>query len=173
MGMINNQTLKQFQKELGSKNPTPGGGVVAALSGAFSASLVEMVCNLTIGKEKYEKSQKDIIKIRKDVIEYKEKLTKLAEDDKSAYDKVMKAYLIDKNSAVRKEQIKKALKYAIEVPLEVRKISQELEKLAYKISKIGNKNALSDAKTAIYLAHASGKSALENIKINKISLSRL
>ena len=71
------------------------------------------------------------------------------------------------------EAIKKALKYAIEVPFEVRKLSQAVEKLAYRVSKIGNKNALSDAKIAVHFAHASGKSALENIKTNKESLKKM
>lgn len=166
--MINSQTLKEFQKELSSKKPTPASGVVSALSGAFAASLIEMVCNLTLEKEGYKKVKKDVIKIHKDAIELKKRLTNLAEEDKKAYDKVILAY-----RKKDKEQIKKALKYAIEVPFEVRKISQDLEKLAFRISKIGNKNTLSDAKTAIYLAHAASKSALENIKINKLGLSKL
>lgn len=166
--MINTKTLKQFQIELGSKNPTPGGGVMAALAGSFAASLIEMVCNLSIGKEKYFKNEKDLIKIHKDSLELKKKLTNLAEEDKKAFDKVMVAY-----RSKDKTSIKKALKYAIDVPMEVRKISQDLEKLAYKVSKIGNKNAISDAKTAIYLAHAASKSALENIKINKQALVKL
>src|SRR3989339_1484122 len=127
MGVINSKTLKQFQKELGSKNPTPGGGVVAALSGAFAASLIEMVCNLTLGKEKYEKNKKDVIKIHKDVLELKEKLTKLAEEDKKAYDKVLIAYRLQPENKKRKQEIIKALRYAIAVPMEVRKISQEVE----------------------------------------------
>ena len=163
-----NKTLKQFQLELGSKNPTPGGGVVAALAGSFAGSLIEMVCNLTIDKKGYEKVQKAILKIFKDTTELKKKLTKLAEEDKKAFDKVMIAY-----KSKNKEKIKKSLKYAIEVPFEVRKISQELEKIAYRVSKIGNKNALSDARTAIYLARAASKSALENIKINKQALVKL
>lgn len=163
-----NKTLKQFQKELGSKNPTPGGGVVAALAGSFAASLIEMVCNLTIDKKGYEKVQKDILKFHKDAIELKKKLSNLAEEDKKAYDKVVKAY-----KSKNKINIKKSLKYAIEVPMEVRKLSQDLEKLAFRVSKIGNRNAFSDAKTAIYLAHAASKSALENIKINKVALAKL
>jgi len=67
--MINSQTLQKFQKDLGSKSPTPGGGVVSALTASFATSLVEMVCNLTIDKKGYEKVQKDIIKFRKDAIE--------------------------------------------------------------------------------------------------------
>ncbi len=171
--MIQSKTLAQFQKELGSKSATPGGGVVAALAGGFAASLVEMVCNLTLGKKGYEKVQKDVIKIHKNALEIKRKFDKLAEEDKKAFDKVMKAYKGGPHKAKNKEQIKKSLKYAIEVPLQVRKLAGETEKLAIHIGKIGNKNAHSDAKTAVHLAQASAKSALENIKINKQSLASL
>lgn len=170
---LKKQTLDEFQRELGSKSPTPGGGVVAALAGAFAASLIEMVANLTLGRKGYETKEKILLKILKDTGEIKKRLNVLADEDAAAYTKVMAAYKIDKENPKRKEAIKKALKYAIEVPFEVRKLSQALEKTGFKISKIGNKNALSDAKTAIHLAHAAGKSALENIKINKVSLKKL
>jgi formiminotetrahydrofolate cyclodeaminase len=165
---ISRQTIEQFQKELSSKNPTPGGGVVAGLSAQFAASLIEMVCNLTIGKKGYEKVGKIAIKLRKDASEIKTRLAKLTEEDARAFDSVMKAY-----KSKDKPKIKKALKYAIEVPMEVRHLSQELEKIGYRVSKIGNKNAVSDAKTAIHLAHAASKSALENVSINKKALAKL
>ena len=57
--------------------------------------------------------------------------------------------------------------------MEVRKLSQRLEEIGYKVSKIGNKNAVSDAKTAVYLARAASKSALENVVINKKALAAL
>lgn len=171
--MINKQTIEKFQKELSSKSPTPGGGVIAALTGSFAASLIEMVCNLTIGKKGYENVQKSIIKIHKESIELKNRLSKLAEEDKVAYDKVVAAYKTNKESTKRKDIIKKALRYAIEVPMEVRKLANQVEALGYKVSKIGNKNARSDGKTAVYLAHAASKSALENIKINKLALKKL
>lgn len=173
MHMLHKQTLEQFQKELSSKNPTPGGGVVAALAASFAASLIEMVVNLTMGKKGYENKEKILIKIAKDTGEIKKRLTVLAEDDAKAYQKVMEAYKIAKETPGRTSAIRKALKYAIEVPLEVRKLSHELEELGYRASKVGNKNASSDARTAIHLARAAGKSALENIKINKASLSKL
>ncbi len=170
---INKQTIEKFQKELGSKNPTPGGGVVAALSGQLAASLVEMVCNLTIGKEGYEKVQAETIRIHKNAIEIKKRLGDLAEEDSKAFQKVMESYRIDKGNLKRKEQIIKSLKYAIAVPLEVRKLTQELKILAEKTAKIGNKNTASDAKTAIYLSEAAGKAAQENVKINKDALARI
>lgn len=170
---IKNQKLESFLKDLSSKNPTPGGGVVAALSGVIAASLIEMVGNLTVGKKGYESKEGAIRKILKDTEETKKKLLKLLDEDTKAFEKVMEAYRMEKENPSRKEKIKKALNYAIDVPMEVRKLSKDLESYAVKISKIGNKNALSDAATAIHLSQAAQKSALENIKINKESLKSL
>lgn len=170
---VGKQSIEKFQKELSSKNPTPGGGVVAGLSAQFAASLIEMVCNLTIDKKGYEKVSKVAMKLRKDASGLKAKLAKLTEEDAAAYKKVMLAYKLDKKNPKRKEAIKKALKHAIEVPMEVRKLAQEIEKIGYRASKIGNKNAVSDAKTAVHLAHAASKSALENVVINKKALAKL
>ncbi|MBP1649290.1 MAG: methenyltetrahydrofolate cyclohydrolase, partial [Bacteroidetes bacterium] len=49
--MASKQTLRMFLDELASSSPAPGGGSVAALSGALGAALTSMVCNLTIGKK--------------------------------------------------------------------------------------------------------------------------
>lgn len=160
--MINRQTIEQFQKELSSKSPTPGGGVVAALAAQFSASLIEMVCNLTKGD--------GLLGIEHRAREIKKRLVRLADEDARAFQKVMEAYRKKPRS---KSMIVKTLKYAIEVPMEVKKLSKELEILGAKTAKAGNKNAVSDAKAAVHLAHAAGKAAQENIKINKVSLAAL
>lgn len=171
--MIKNKTVKSLLDDLSSKSPTPGGGVVAALAGQFAASLVQMVCNLTYGKKGYEKVENDLMKYQKRVSEIEKRLERLANDDAKAYEKVMQAFKIDKSDKERTKEIKKALIYATDVPLEVRKLSQELEKIAVKVGKIGNKNAASDAKTAFHLAQAAAKSALENVKINKEALKKI
>ena len=49
-GGVNEQTIGSWLEELGSSAPAPGGGAAAALEVAMGAALVEMVCNLTIGK---------------------------------------------------------------------------------------------------------------------------
>lgn len=170
---IKSQKLESFLKDLSSKNPTPGGGVVAALSGVIAASLIEMVGNLTIGKKGYENNQGAVLKILKDVEQTKKKLLRLLEEDTKAFEKVMEAYRMDRQDPKRTEKIKKTLQYAIDVPMEVRKLSKDLEAMALKIGKIGNKNAISDANTALHLSQAAQKSALENIKINKDSLKSL
>ena len=124
-----------------------------------------MVCNLT----------KDdiLIATARRAREIKKRLEKLAEEDAKAFSRVMEAYRISKDDPKRNDLIKKALKYAIEVPLEVKKFAEELIKLAEHAGKVGNKNAHSDAKTAVHMAHAASRAAMENVKINKESLKKL
>lgn len=155
MNSIKNQKIEEFLEELASKSPTPGGGAVAALTGAISISLVEMVGNLTKNLKLNTGS------LRSDLL-------KLADEDVKAFDMVMAAYRSKSNS-----KIKKALIKAIEVPEKTMKLSKEVERLARIAVKKGNKNAISDAKTAIYLARAAQKGALENIEINKKFLTAL
>lgn len=158
--MIAKQTFEKFLEELGSKSPTPGGGAVAAVSGAMAASLVEMVCNLT--------KKEDLSATAKKARSLKQKFLKLADADVAAFDKVMVAY-----RSKDKTKIKKTLKGAMAVPQEVADLSKEVEKLAWIAAKRGNKNAYSDARTAIHLARASVASAMENVKINKKALASL
>lgn len=165
--MINLKTLKELQEEIGDKKSKLGGGVVSILTASFAASLIEMVCNLTLGKDGYEKVQKYIIKIHRDSLEFKKRLTKLADEDKALSLKISK--LLKSND---KDLLKKTIKNAIEVPMEVRKIAQDLEKLGFRVSKIGDKQSVSDSKTAIHLARAASKSALESVKVNKDRLKK-
>ena len=162
--MIKDQKIKNFLDDLSSSSPTPGGGATAALCGALSASLVEMVCNLTIGKKGYEGVESKMKEIKKSVVIEKEKLLLLADEDVKAFNEVMKAYKVKTKD--REQKIQKALKYATLVPLEVVQLSSKVSNHSEIVVKEGNKNTLSDAKSAKYLALAAIKSANENININ-------
>ncbi len=52
--------LVDFAAQTASAEPVPGGGSIAAVSGALSAALTEMVANLTIGKKKYEEFEAEM-----------------------------------------------------------------------------------------------------------------
>ncbi len=170
---IKEQKINDFLESVSAKTSTPGGGAVAALSGAMAAALIEMVCNLTIGKKGYEKMEKDIKILRYKAIKTKKGFLKSADRDVEAFNKVMEAYKIPKTDKSRMSKIQRALKYATEVPTQTAKLAVEIEKLAKRVAKIGNKNAISDAKTAGHLAKAAYSSAMENVKINKDTLARL
>ncbi|MEA3422976.1 MAG: cyclodeaminase/cyclohydrolase family protein, partial [Bacillota bacterium] len=66
--MLKDLGLKEFIAQTASKEPVPGGGSIAALSGAVSASLAQMVANLTIGKKKYIEVEEEM-KIAGDKLE--------------------------------------------------------------------------------------------------------
>lgn len=123
-----------------------------------ATSLIALTCDNTLSNEKYEKVKKTILKLHKDVLEFNKKLLILETD-------------YQKNDAKRIE--KDNLKKAINISLEVRKVAQSVEKIGYRLTKIGDKNMHADARTAIHLAHAASKSALENIKVVKSTLAKI
>lgn len=161
MNKIKDQKIEQFLERLASKNPTPGGGAVAALIGATAASLVVMVCKLT-------KEDSSVKRITNNANNLKSQLLNLADEDCEAFDEVVAAY-----KSKNKRKIKKAFQKAIMVPGDTKRLSKKVERLARVVIKRGNKNAESDAKTAVYLAVAAQKSAEENIKINKRAIDKL
>lgn len=159
---IRNQKIEEFLIELSSKKPTPGGGAVAALSGAMAASLVEMVCNLTKGEEFNNFGTLGLARA------LKTQLLELADKDSEAFDLVMEAY-----KSKDELKIKSALQKAIDIPAETKRLAHLVWELAGIAVEKGNKNAVSDARTARHLAEAAEKSADENIKINKEALGKL
>jgi methenyltetrahydrofolate cyclohydrolase len=166
--LIKNQKIEEFLDSVASKAPTPGGGAVAAVVGAMAASLVEMVCNLTIGKKNYLGVQDEITNIAERASELSGELLNLADRDSEAYEKVMAAY-----KTGDKGKIKGALLTAIEIPQKTAELCENVRELAEIAAKLGNKNAHSDAMSAEHLAFAGVQSAQENIEINKKALAKL
>lgn len=161
-------SVKLFLDNLASNEPVPGGGTAAAIVGAMAAALVEMVCNLTINKKKYVSFKRRATAIRGEAHAIRYRLMKLANDDSKAFLAVIKAYK-KKNIA----GIRKALKKAIEIPGMTIVACKRIEIMARELVKKGNKNAVSDAQTAIQLARAAAISARANVVLNKKALSRV
>jgi glutamate formiminotransferase/formiminotetrahydrofolate cyclodeaminase len=159
-----------FISDLASATPTPGGGSAAAYSGAMAAGLVSMVTRLSIGKKQYQDVEKELNKILERSESLRKDLEAAVEVDSAAYQKVMEAYKESKENPERKELIQAATLYAAEVPLEVARKSQEVLQLAITAAEIGNKNAITDAGTALNLAYAAIISAAYNVRVNLASL---
>jgi formiminotetrahydrofolate cyclodeaminase len=168
MNKIKDQKISKFLDGVASKSPTPGGGAVAAIAGAMAASLVEMVCALTIGKKGYEKHTKALEEDLKIAKKDTAVLLELADSDVSAFDSVMAAY-----KSKDKSKIGSSLKLAMDIPAKVVGYCMEIESIALELTKIGNKNAISDAQTAQALAKAAIAGATANVKINADALAKL
>ena len=172
--MIQNQSTQAFLNALSGKSPTPGGGSVAALNGALGAALVSMVCNVTIGKKKYADVEAEAQEILQSATVLQTQLTALVSDDAAAFDKVMAAFGLPKNTETEKrarsQAIQSAFKEATLVPLATVKACADVMRLGKRIAEIGNANAISDAGSGVLSAHAGLRSASLNVLINLGSL---
>jgi len=162
--------LRDFLEKLSSKEPAPGGGSASALAGATAASLGCMVANLTIGKKKYQDVEEEIKKIKEKLEEYRNKFLIEMEEDAKAFNKVIKALKLPKDTEeqkkVRKEKIQEATKEATLVPLQISKDALDVMELAESIAGKGYKMALSDAVIAVILAKDAVLGGIYNVKIN-------
>jgi len=173
-GYLVSMKLDSFLSELASSSPAPGGGSVAALSGAIGSALSSMVCNLTIGKEKYIKVQDEIKKVLNKSEQLRKKLTKLIDKDTQAFNDVIKAFKMPKETEkqieFRKKAIQEGYKTAAGVPLETAKLCEEILDLAKVIAEKGNQNSITDAAISAIMAKSGVDAAILNVKINLNSI---
>lgn len=166
---LNDWILGDFLKATASASPTPGGGSVAAVSAALGSGLVAMLANLSVGKKQCPEQEK----IQEILAESEKKMNQLLEEaqkDMEAYDQVMTAYGLPKETDLEKEErsekIQLALKNAAEAPLSAAKICLEVLQLAKEAARIGNPNVTSDAVAGGLLAEAAMQAILLNVTVN-------
>ncbi|SDY76172.1 cyclodeaminase/cyclohydrolase family protein [Tindallia californiensis] len=168
--MLADKSVKGFLQETASDAPVPGGGSIAAMSGATAAALTSMVSNLTIGKKKYEAVEETMKEIRDRVDAAREQLIDLIDKDADSFNGVMACFKMPKETeeekAARKEAIQQATKEAAQVPLEIAEKAMGLMKDIEVIVQSGNSNAVTDGAVAAMLARTAVLSALYNVKIN-------
>ncbi len=164
----------RFLGELASGDPTPGGGSAAAYAGAMAASLVAMVARVTLGKKKYAAVADQMQLILSQAENLRLRLEEAVTRDAQAFEGVMAAYRLPKESkteqAERALSIKQATVNAAEVPLQVCRDAVATLALALEAARSGNANAVSDAGSAGAMARASLTAAAMNVRINAAGL---
>ena len=172
--MIKDDSIQKFLDELAGSGSTPGGGSAAAVMGAMGAALVSMVCNLTIGKKNYAEVEAEMREVLGRSENLRHRLTGMINDDVAAFNQVMAAYGMPKNSdeekARRTAAIQEALKRATQVPLSCAKVSFEVMELAKRAAEKGNVNVVSDAGVAVLAACSALKSAALNVYVNTAAI---
>ena len=168
--MIENETVEAFLDQLASKSSTPGGGSAAGIMGAMGAALVSMVCNLTIGKEKYREVEAEMQSLLAAAEDLRRRLTELINTDVQAFDQVMSAHGMPRENDAQKAQrgaaIQTALKAATEVPLQCARACVQVIDLSRAAAAKGNANVISDAGVAVMAAFGGLRSAALNVHIN-------
>ena len=172
--MLNTKTVNEFLDELASDSPAPGGGSVAALSAALGAALISMVCRLTIGKKKYADVRDEMEAMLKRSEELRASFSELAEKDTEAFDSVMRAFAMPKETEEQKLRrtatIQEATKSATLVPLNVMQLCVEALSLTKTVAEKGNTNSISDAGVAALMLQAACSGAALNVRINLAAL---
>jgi formiminotetrahydrofolate cyclodeaminase len=174
MSDIGGRTIDAFLGALASDDPTPGGGAVAGLVGAAGAGLIEMVCSLTIGKAGYEEIDERMRAILAEAAAARTALLDLADRDATAFDGVMAAFKMPKDTdaqkAERSQAIQRGYESAAVVPLECAKAAAALMELAAEVTATGNAQASSDGSSAAQCLAAAVWCATYNVEINAAAL---
>ncbi|MBC8175407.1 MAG: glutamate formimidoyltransferase [Candidatus Marinimicrobia bacterium] len=159
-----------FNDELSSDSPAPGGGSVSALMGSLGGALVSMVASLTHSKKGMEELRPRMVEVGTLAQELKDKLAYLVDEDTRAFNNVMSAFRMKKKTDVekraRKEAIESATKKATQVPFQVADLCFNVLKIAEIVASEGNPNSVSDAGVASEAAFAGLKGARLNVLIN-------
>ncbi len=173
-GVIAGQPIAEFLDALASDDPTPGGGAVAALCGAAGAALVSMVCRLTIDKAGYEEAQNRVRAILPEADRARATFLELADRDASAFDGVMTAFRMPKDTdaerAARSQAIQVGYESAATTPLEIARLAASLLEPAREVTEIGNVNAASDGACGARALWTAVWSATDNVAINAAAL---
>ena len=164
------QRVIDFVAATASKEPTPGGGAIAALTAATGAALAEMVANLTFGKKGYEAVQTEMEELQAKAEAIRKRMLELSQADADVFNIFMNALGLPKNTdeekAARTAAIQQAYKDAAMVPFEIGELANQIFDLAELASRKGNQNLITEGIIAAINARAAVKSAFLNVRIN-------
>jgi glutamate formiminotransferase/formiminotetrahydrofolate cyclodeaminase len=162
--------LREFCNETLSDSPAPGGGSVAALMGALGASLGGMVANLSAGKRDWDDKLEYFSDWAVKAQQLKDELLSLVDEDTAAFNKVMDAFALPKESAeekaARSRAIQEATKYAAQIPLKVMETASKSYELLAEMADKGNPASISDVGVGALATRACIEGAALNVRIN-------
>lgn len=173
--LITNWTVREFISETASVAAVPGGGSVSALSGAQGAALLAMYCRLTIGRKKYSSVEGIMEKTLNEADGILEELLKLIDADTQAFEAVLVARKLPRNTEdeikKRDQAIQEAFKKASLTPLAVARHCLRLLQLIEQVCGLGNKGAITDIGVANLQAYTALVGASYNVLINLPSIT--
>ncbi|PYJ80099.1 MAG: glutamate formimidoyltransferase [Verrucomicrobia bacterium] len=166
--------LREFCNETLSDSPAPGGGSVAALMGALGVSLGGMVANLSAGKRGWDDKIEYFSDWAVKAQQLKDELLALVDEDTAAFNKVMDAFGLPKESAEEKSArsvaVEQATKYAAEIPLKVMEMASRSYELLSEMAEKGNPTSISDVGVGALATRACIGGAALNVRINLAGL---
>lgn len=167
-------TMGEFADKTASESPAPGGGSISAYVGALGAALATMVANLSSHKPGWDDRWEEFSNFAEEGQKIKDELVQLLEEDTNAFNKVMDAFGLpkdtDEQKSIRRQAIEEATRYATEIPYRTMKTANRAIPLCKKMAEIGNPNSISDAGVGAICCLTAIKGAYLNVLINVAGL---
>lgn len=165
-----NMSLSDFADETASESPAPGGGSIAAYTGALGVSLATMVANLSSHKKGWDDRWEEFSNWADKGELYKKELIRLVDADTKAFNQIMTAFGLPKSTeeekATRTKAIQEATKFAIDIPFKVMQASYDSMEVIKAMAATGNPNSISDAGVGALCARSAVMGAFMNVRIN-------
>jgi len=157
-----NKTLQEYLDQLSRREPVPGGGSAAALTGALAAGLISMVANYSLGRKTNTKAvQHRLVKILKSSEAIRRRLLELTSLDSQAYLSMCAA-----TRSLDKKAQRRSAQQALAVPREICKLCHKAILLTPFLAEKGNPHLLSDVEVAIELLTAAFSGARIMVRVN-------
>ena len=167
-------TLLAFAEETASESPAPGGGSVAAYASTMGVALATMVANLSAHKRGWDERWAAFSKVAERGVQLQVQLAALVDADTAAFNQIMEAYGLPKatedQKKVRHQAIQDATRHAIEIPMQVARLSMQAMKVASEMASIGNPNSITDAGVGAMAIRTGVKGAILNARVNLADL---
>jgi glutamate formiminotransferase/formiminotetrahydrofolate cyclodeaminase len=158
--------IEEFLSATAARQPTPGGGSVAALAGALASSIGEMVLSYSIGKKDLLPFQGDLKQTAHELQQAREVLLRLMVEDQEAYAELTTARKLPADSPGRPGRLSVAVLACIRCPQAVGATALAILQLADRVVEIVNPWLLSDLAVCADLAMATARAATCNVRVN-------
>ncbi len=166
------EELRAFCNDLSSDRPAPGGGTASAAAGSMSASLLVMVCAISLKSRKLESHWPSLNDEKANAEDLRDRLLELCAKDSAAYSELASAFRRARETMDDKEALAArdaAIRKATDIPLETARNCLQLLKISKMVAQMGTRSASSDVEVAIELAEAGLRGAAANVRINLTS----
>ena len=159
------RTIGDFLDSVASSSVTPSGGATAAIGGASGAALCEMVCIHTLRKDGYGDVEQELTDARDELDAHRTRLLELADEDSAAVEDLQAAFETPDDEG-RDEAVREAAKRTTEVPVATAEACLAVLERATVVAEKGTRNAVADAGTGAFLAHAGVRASVSTARHN-------
>ena len=158
--------VRSFVDRVASAEPVPGGGSVAALSGALGAALGQMAIRISKDKKDHQQHASRYSNALDQLSRHTSTLLALIDADSEAFSRVIEAYKLPKNSEGRDDAIQEALRQATEIPSRTGNSAAEALKVLEELRSIIHANVASDFQVGLQMLRSSVRGAIANMRVN-------